>query len=464
MDKREAMKALQEIIERETLQTAAVEVTLKWFWEKRYLPLHGSSLKESSSYHLKWVMTKHILGKFGDTPIAALDRFAMQGYLNDLAKKYGASLIHKVRTYLNAVLEEALYQGFVKRNEDTLLEKPKVDERDRHFLRPEACKRRLDSTVGRDNLILRLLLFCGLRPGELFALRWDDWEPGTLRIDERIWQGRLGSPKTRRSASYVTLPDGLDEAIAAWKQECGIVDLRSWIFTNDKGRWVTAGTWLRENLKPLYWSLKKVLDSLGLRYEILFIDDGSTDGSVAILRQLSQSDQRTRVIEFVRNFGQTAAIAAGFEHARGEIIIPMDADLQNDPQDLPRIISKLQEGYDVVSCWRKKRKDPWFRVFLSRAANRLISWISGVPLHDYGCTLKAYRRNVVRHIRLYGEMHRFIPIYASWAGARMTELEVLHHPRRHGQSKYGVSRTIKVVLDLITIRFLGSFSTKPMSP
>jgi len=218
----------------------------------------------------------------------------------------------------------------------------------------------------------------------------------------------------------------------------------------------------RENLKPLYWSLKKVLDSLGLRYEILFVDDGSVDGSVAILGQLSQSDQRTRVIEFVRNFGQTAAIAAGFEHARGEVIIPMDADLQNDPEDIPRILEKLQEGYDVVSCWRKKRKDPWFRVLLSRAANRLISWISGVPLHDYGCTLKAYRRNVVRHIRLYGEMHRFIPIYASWAGARMTELEVRHHPRRHGQSKYGFSRTIKVLLDLITIRFLGTFSTKPM--
>ena len=145
-------------------------------------------------------MTKHILGKFGDTPIAALDRFAMQGYLNDLAKKDGESLIHKVRTYLNAVLEEALYQGFVKRNEAALLEKPKVDERDRRFLRPEACKRLPDSTVGRDNLILRLLLFCGLRPGELFALRWDDWEPGALRIDERIWQGRLGSPKTRRSS------------------------------------------------------------------------------------------------------------------------------------------------------------------------------------------------------------------------------------------------------------------------
>lgn len=218
----------------------------------------------------------------------------------------------------------------------------------------------------------------------------------------------------------------------------------------------------RDNLKPVYSKLKKVLDSMGLTYEILFIDDGSLDGSTAILQELSQLDPKTRIVEFVRNFGQTAAIAAGFAHARGDIIIPMDADLQNDPEDIPRILEKLQEGYDVVSCWRSKRKDSWFRVFLSRTANRLISWISGVPLHDYGCTLKAYRHNVVRHIHLYGEMHRFIPIYASWAGARITELEVRHHPRRHGQSKYGLSRTIKVALDLITIQFLGRFSTKPM--
>ncbi len=218
----------------------------------------------------------------------------------------------------------------------------------------------------------------------------------------------------------------------------------------------------RDNLKPLYSKLKKVLDSLGLSYEILFIDDGSLDGSTSVLQQLSQADQKTQVVEFVRNFGQTAAIAAGFEYARGNIIIPIDADLQNDPEDIPRMIDRLNEGYDVVSCWRNKRKDSWFRVFLSRTANKLISWISGVPLHDYGCTLKAYRHHVVRHIHLYGEMHRFIPIFASWAGARITELEVRHHPRRHGQSKYGFSRTIKVVLDLITIQFLGRFSTKPM--
>lgn len=251
MKKSDAMKELADVIERETRQTASTIATLNWFWEQRYLPLHGSSLKESSQYHLKWVMDKHVLAKFGDTPISAIDRFAMQAYLNSLAEKYGSSLIHKIRTYLNAVLEEALYQGFVKRNEAALLEKPKVEERDRRFLRPEACKRLLDATTGRDNLIMRLLLFCGLRPGELFALRWDDWEPGALQIDERIWQGRLSSPKTRRSASYVALPEGLDKAITDWKKQCGEVDLRDWMFPGENGRSLTAGTWLRENLKPL---------------------------------------------------------------------------------------------------------------------------------------------------------------------------------------------------------------------
>ncbi len=170
-----------------------------------------------------------------------------------------------------------------------------------------------------------------------------------------------------------------------------------------------------------------------------------------------------RVLEFVRNFGQPAAIAAGFDHAHGQIIIPLDADLQNDPQDIPLIMEKLEEGYDVVSCWRRDRKDPWLtRIFPSRLANRLISRISGVHLHDYGCTLKGYRRDLVRHIRLYGEMHRFIPIFASWAGARVTEIPVRHHPRRFGHSKYGMLRTVKVLLDLITVKFLGSYSTKPM--
>jgi glycosyltransferase involved in cell wall biosynthesis len=219
----------------------------------------------------------------------------------------------------------------------------------------------------------------------------------------------------------------------------------------------------RENIGPLYDKLKATLDSLGRHYEIVFIDDGSLDGSTALLRELAVADPKARLLEFVRNFGQTAAMSAGFDHARGEIIIPLDADLQNDPDDIPRVIAALEEGCDVVSCWRKDRQDPWLtRVFPSHLANWLISWIGGVKLHDYGCTLKGYRRDVVKHIRLYGEMHRFIPVFASWAGARVTEIPVKHHPRRFGKSKYGIIRTVKVLLDLITIKFLGSFSTKPM--
>jgi glycosyltransferase involved in cell wall biosynthesis len=219
----------------------------------------------------------------------------------------------------------------------------------------------------------------------------------------------------------------------------------------------------RDNLHPLYEQLSEVLRSLDLASEILFVDDGSTDGSTDILRELAASDPRIRLLEFARNFGQTAAISAGFDHSQGEVIIPLDADLQNDPRDIPRILEKLKEGYGVISCWRKDRKDPWLsRILPSRLANFLISLISGVHLHDYGCTLKGYRREVVQHIRLYGEMHRFIPIFASWAGARVSEIKVQHHPRRHGRSKYGILRTVKVLLDLITIKFLGTFSTKPM--
>ena len=219
----------------------------------------------------------------------------------------------------------------------------------------------------------------------------------------------------------------------------------------------------RENLRPLYERLKEALKPWGDSSEILFVDDGSLDGSLQELRDLAQSDPTVRVLEFARNFGQTAAIAAGFDHARGRIIIPLDADLQNDPQDIPRIMEKLEEGYDVVSCWRRDRKDAWLsRVLPSWLANRLISWISGVHLHDYGCTLKGYRRDIIQHIRLYGEMHRFIPIFASWAGARVTEIPVQHHPRVKGASKYGIFRTIKVLLDLITVKFLGTYSTKPM--
>lgn len=218
-----------------------------------------------------------------------------------------------------------------------------------------------------------------------------------------------------------------------------------------------------ENLTPLYSSLKCVLDGLEIHYEILFVDDGSTDGSTKKLKELAENDSKVRLLQLARNFGQTAAMSAAFEHACGSIIVPLDADLQNDPRDIPRIIKKLQDGYEVVSCWRKNRKDPWLtRTFPSRVANRLISWISGVHLHDYGCTLKGYRKETLEHIRLYGEMHRFIPIFASWAGARVAEISVQHHPRQHGESKYGILRTGKVILDLITIKFLESFSTKPM--
>ena len=219
----------------------------------------------------------------------------------------------------------------------------------------------------------------------------------------------------------------------------------------------------RENLRALYEQLKQALKPWGASSEILFVDDGSLDGSVQELRYLARSDPSVRVLELARNFGQTAAIAAGFDHAKGRIIIPLDADLQNDPQDIPRIMEKLEEGYDVVSCWRRDRKDAWLsRVLPSWLANRLISWISGVHLHDYGCTLKGYRRDIVQHIRLYGEMHRFIPIFASWVGARVAEIPVQHHPRRKGVSKYGIFRTVKVLLDLITVKFLGTYSTKPM--
>lgn len=219
----------------------------------------------------------------------------------------------------------------------------------------------------------------------------------------------------------------------------------------------------RENLAAFILALTQAMEPTGEDYEVLLVDDGSTDGSSEYLDSLPDQDLRIRVIQFRRNFGQTAAMAAGFDYAKGSILIPTDADLQNDPKDIPAILAKLREGYDVVSCWRKDRKDPWLtRKLPSKIANRLISYISGVSLHDYGCTLKGYRREVVEHIKLYGEMHRFIPVYASWAGARVAEIPVRHHPRRFGSSKYGLSRTFKVLLDLITVKMLGSYSTKPM--
>ena len=217
------------------------------------------------------------------------------------------------------------------------------------------------------------------------------------------------------------------------------------------------------NLRPLHTKLDEALKRLGRSAEIVYVDDGSTDGSLKILREISQLDPRVRVVALRRNYGQTAAMAAGIDAAKGDVLIPMDADLQNDPADITRLLKKLDEGYDVVSGWRKNRKDKMItRKIPSMLANRLISWIGGVPLHDYGCSLKAYRRESLQDVRLYGEMHRFIPIYAAWAGARVTEIPVEHHARTMGKSKYGLSRTIKVVFDLMTIKFMASYQTKPI--
>jgi glycosyltransferase involved in cell wall biosynthesis len=216
-----------------------------------------------------------------------------------------------------------------------------------------------------------------------------------------------------------------------------------------------------DNLERLHEKIKDTIS--GLSFEVIYVDDGSSDGSLEILRGFAANDRRVRVISLQRNYGQTAAMAAGIDASRGDVLIPMDADLQNDPADIERLLAKLDEGYDVVSGWRTNRQDTFLtRVLPSRIANRLISIIGGVRLHDYGCTLKAYRREVLRDIHLYGEMHRFIPIYASWSGGRVTEIPVSHHPRAAGKSKYGLSRTAKVIFDLITIKFLASYLTKPL--
>ena len=217
-----------------------------------------------------------------------------------------------------------------------------------------------------------------------------------------------------------------------------------------------------ENLIPLAEGVRKALS--GLDYEMILVDDGSTDGSLAKLAEMAEAEpQHTRVIELRRNFGQTAAIAAGIDHAAGEIIVMLDADLQNDPADIPMLIDKLEEGYDVVSGWRVDRQDAFLRRRLpSMIANWLISRVTGVRLHDYGCTLKAYRREVFEGFRLYGEMHRFIPALASSVGAKIAELPVRHHPRRAGKTKYGLGRTLKVILDLFTVKFLISYAVKPI--
>ena len=219
----------------------------------------------------------------------------------------------------------------------------------------------------------------------------------------------------------------------------------------------------QNNLPTLFDAIAEAMKSLKKSWEVIFVNDGSKDGSLDVLRRLAEKDKHVRVIVFRRNFGQTAAISAGIDHAKGDIVVLLDADMQNDPADIPMLLSKLDEGYDVVSGWRKDRKDNAItRTLPSMMANGLISWVTGVHLHDYGCTLKAYRREVLDEFRLYGETHRFIPVFAHSVGARITELPVHHHPRLHGKANYGLERTLKVLLDLLTVKFLLSYGNKPI--
>jgi glycosyltransferase involved in cell wall biosynthesis len=217
-----------------------------------------------------------------------------------------------------------------------------------------------------------------------------------------------------------------------------------------------------ENIEELYTALKSVMDAQKYDYELLFIDDGSTDKTLKLLEPFEQKDSRVKLLRFRRNFGKAAAWAAGFDHSRGDVIVTIDGDLQNDPKDIPNLVSLIGE-YDVVNGWRRKRQDPFIiRRFPSIIANWLISKVTGVKLRDYGSGLKAYKAEVVKNINIYGELHRFIPAVASWYGVKIIEIETTHHPRRHGKSKYGISRALMVILDLITVKFLHSYSTKPM--
>lgn len=219
----------------------------------------------------------------------------------------------------------------------------------------------------------------------------------------------------------------------------------------------------QDNVTPLCADLRKILVEIGRPFEIILINDGSDDGTEDAARRIAVDDKRVKLITLLRNFGQTAAVMAGIDHATGDIIITMDGDQQNDPRDIPLLLAKLDEGYDVVSGWRRDRKDPVLtRKLPSYLANRLISWISGVRLSDYGCTLKAYRREVIKGVRLYGEMHRFVPIYCKWQGGKVAEIPVRHKPRIHGKSNYGLERVLKVVLDIIVVTFLDRYATRPI--
>ncbi len=220
----------------------------------------------------------------------------------------------------------------------------------------------------------------------------------------------------------------------------------------------------QDNLPLLFSSIYTTMAAINQSWEAILVDDGSYDNSLSVLKEYAEKDdQHIRVISFRRNFGQTAAIAAGLDHASGETIVLLDADMQNDPADIPLMLAKLDEGYDLISGWRKYRKDNAItRNLPSNIANRIISRVTGVHLHDYGCTLKVYRRNVLEGFRLYGEMHRFIPVFANSVGARIAEMPVRHHPRKFGKTKYGLERTVKVILDLFTVKFLVSYGSKPI--
>jgi glycosyltransferase involved in cell wall biosynthesis len=216
-----------------------------------------------------------------------------------------------------------------------------------------------------------------------------------------------------------------------------------------------------ENVADLHAQLTAALEPIDRPYEILLVDDGSTDGTREALLAIEAGDPRVRVLRLRRNFGQTAAFSAGFDHARGDVIVTSDGDLQNDPKDIPALLARLDQGFDMVCGWRRKRHDSWSRILPSRIANGLISWSTGVHLHDYGCSLKAIRAEVVQGLKLYGEMHRFIPAVASWMGVSVEEMEVNHRPRTRGRSKYGIGRTLRVLLDLFTVKFLLAYGTRP---
>ncbi len=218
-----------------------------------------------------------------------------------------------------------------------------------------------------------------------------------------------------------------------------------------------------ENVEPLFDELWATIGGLGIDFEVICIDDGSVDGTFARLREAAQQRHEVKILRFPRNYGQTAALSAGFHEARGAVVVTLDADLQNDPADIPHLLEVLDDGFDIVSGWRRSRKDGFLlRTLPSKIANRLISWITGVHLHDYGCTLKAYRLDLLQRFELYGQLHRFIPALGAWVGGRVTEVEVNHRPRQRGASKYGIGRTVTVLLDLIVVKFLMSYGSHPI--